>query len=234
MESKAWDGRYGVVVCADLAVYEPGPARATGGAGATAILIGPDAKVVIETEVRSSFMDNQYDFFKPNPRSEYPTVNGALSQISYLNALDKTYEGIKKKSQRQSKGKISCFDTDYFCFHSPYVKLVQKSFARLYWNDIIDGSVIPSIELKTLIEESEYVYENTKVQKQLAKEIKDLWSLKVDKSLKLSRNCGNSYTSSLYFGLASLIDDSSIDLTNKRILMFSYGSGCAASMFSIV
>ena len=234
MESKAWDGRYGIVVCADLAVYEPGPARATGGAGATAILIGPDAKLVIESEVRSTFMDNQYDFYKPNPKSEYPTVNGALSQISYLNALDKAYEGVKRKSLKHGKDKISLFDTDYFCFHSPYSKLVQKSFSRLYWNDILDGSIIPSIKLKTLMEENEFVYENTKIQKQLIEETKELWTKKVNKSLFLSTNWGNSYTSAVFFGLVSIINDKSIDLTDKRIWVFSYGSGCAASMFTIV
>lgn len=234
MESKAWDGRYGVVVWADLAVYEPGPARATGGAGAVAILIGPDPKLVIESEVRSTFMDNQYDFYKPNPQSEYPTVIGALSQASYLNALDKTYEGIKRKSKRFGKEKINWSDTDYFCFHSPYAKLVQKSFTRLFWNDIMDGSVIPSEKLKTLMEENKFVYENTQIQKQLVAETKDLWSWKVNKSLYLSKNCGNSYTSSIFFGLTSLIYDSTIDLTGKRILMFSYGSGCAASMYTIV
>ena len=30
VESSAWDGRYAVVVCGDIAVYEPGPARPTG------------------------------------------------------------------------------------------------------------------------------------------------------------------------------------------------------------
>lgn len=44
---------------------------------------------------------------------------------------------------------------------------------------------------------------------------------------------GNIYTGSLYAGLCSIISDPKIDLTNKRIMMFSYGSGCASSMFLI-
>jgi hydroxymethylglutaryl-CoA synthase len=42
---------------------------------------------------------------------------------------------------------------------------------------------------------------------------------------------GNIYTGSLYCGLLSLITDSSKDLSDKNILLFSYGSGCAASIF---
>ena len=66
MHSPFWDGRYGIVVAADLAVYEKGPARCTGGAGAVALLIGPNGKVVFEKE-RASYMKNTYDFYKPNP-----------------------------------------------------------------------------------------------------------------------------------------------------------------------
>ena len=42
---------------------------------------------------------------------------------------------------------------------------------------------------------------------------------------------GNIYTGSLYNGLITLLCDSTIDLDGKNILLFSYGSGCAASMF---
>lgn len=44
-----------MVVCGDIAVYEPGPARPTGGAGLFAMLIGPDAPVVIE-QPRGSYV----------------------------------------------------------------------------------------------------------------------------------------------------------------------------------
>ncbi len=59
-------GRYGIVVSADIAVYPKGPARPTGGAGAIAMLIGPNANIVID-DVRATFMDNAYDFYKPDP-----------------------------------------------------------------------------------------------------------------------------------------------------------------------
>ncbi|KAK9839562.1 hypothetical protein WJX84_011987 [Apatococcus fuscideae] len=39
VESSGWDGRLAVVVASDIAVYPPGPARPTGGAGAVAMLI---------------------------------------------------------------------------------------------------------------------------------------------------------------------------------------------------
>lgn len=61
-------GRYGLVVSADVAVYAKGSARPTGGVGAIAMLIGPNAPLVFEN-IRASFIDNAYDFYKPNPRN---------------------------------------------------------------------------------------------------------------------------------------------------------------------
>lgn len=50
------------------------------------MLVGPNAPVVFE-DVRSTFIDNNHDFYKPNPASEYPTVDGHLSINIYLGAL---------------------------------------------------------------------------------------------------------------------------------------------------
>jgi len=48
VQSPFWDGRLALVVCGDIAVYPVGSARPTGGAGAVAMLIGPDAPIVID------------------------------------------------------------------------------------------------------------------------------------------------------------------------------------------
>ena len=70
MDSRSWDGRYGVVVSSDVAVYPKGNARPTGGAGCICMLIGPDAPIVIDP-IRSTFIDNAYDFYKPDPRKYF-------------------------------------------------------------------------------------------------------------------------------------------------------------------
>lgn len=48
IESSSWDGRNAIVVSGDIAVYAEGAARPAGGAGACAMLIGPNAPVVFE------------------------------------------------------------------------------------------------------------------------------------------------------------------------------------------
>lgn len=41
-------GRYALVVAGDIAVYATGNARPTGGAGAVAMLVGPNAPLIFE------------------------------------------------------------------------------------------------------------------------------------------------------------------------------------------
>ena len=57
IDSASWDGRYGIIISSDVAVYPKGNARATGGAGAIAFLIGPDAPIAFDP-IRSTFIDN--------------------------------------------------------------------------------------------------------------------------------------------------------------------------------
>ncbi len=47
-----------------------------------------------------------------------------------------------------------------------------------------------------------------------------------------NRQLGNSYTASLFIGLASLLDNAPEDLTGKRVGLFSYGSGCVSEFFT--
>lgn len=51
VESSSWDGRNAIVFAGDIAIYAEGGARPVGGAGAVAMLIGPDAPLVFEREL---------------------------------------------------------------------------------------------------------------------------------------------------------------------------------------
>lgn len=48
IESSSWDGREAIVFAGDIAIYAEGSARPVGGAGAVAMLIGPNAPLVME------------------------------------------------------------------------------------------------------------------------------------------------------------------------------------------
>lgn len=58
------------------------------------MLLGPNAPVVFDN-VRGSFIDHYYDFYKPDPTSEYPIVDGHHSMDVYINALRKCVVTLK-------------------------------------------------------------------------------------------------------------------------------------------
>ena len=216
MESSQWDGRLALVVCTDIAVYEEMASRPTGGCGAVAMVIGPDAPIVFERGLLSHYFVHGYDFYKPNPANPHPIVDGPLSLVLYYECLDNCYFQYRNRCG----GKVSVDDFDYVCFHTPFQNHIKKCTGRIAYLKDKNGDE-PEID---------ETRKNPKFMSELSAKHRPLFNQKVLPSSKLSMFCGNGYTSSLYLAIASLID--STDLNGKRVLCFSYGSGAASSMFS--
>lgn len=60
----------------------------------------------------------------------------------------------------------------------------------------------------------------------------ELLQPQLEESTRYNRLIGNSYSASLYIGLASLLDHCEDDLSGQHIGLFSYGSGCVAEFFA--
>lgn len=104
--------------------------------------------------------------------------------------------------QYQSLSQRGFHDHRYFCYHTPVPRLVEKAHQHLLRCNQIDD---------------------------LPEEVK---TNQIHFSLDYGRKVGNSYSASLYIGLASLLDLATEDLSNKRVGFYSYGSGCVAEYFS--
>lgn len=245
IESSAWDGRDGIVVAGDIALYAKGNARPTGGAGAVALLIGPNAPIVAEPGLRGTYMQHAYDFYKPDLTSEYPYVDGHYSINCYTKALDAAYRDYCKREAKQStNGVTNGTDPnrthldrfDYLAFHSPTCKLVQKSYARLLYHDYLANADSPAFtEVAPELRDMDYEKSLTDkvVEKTFMALTKKRFQERVSPSIQVATNIGNMYCASVWGGLASLI--SVVDnkaLEGKRIGLFSYGSGLAASFMS--
>lgn len=242
IESSSWDGRLALVVCGDIAVYAKGSARPTGGAGAVAMLIGPNAPIVFDRGLRSSFMKHAYDFYKPDLSSEYPTVDGPLSIQCYLNALDKCYQLYREKYDKlhpNASTSISLNSFDAIVFHTPFCKLVQKSLARLGLNDFLLTSPAKREQLYPGYErfdelKLEETYFDRDVEKAFMTHYNPVFDEKTKPSLLLANQVGNMYTPSVYSGLVSyLISGSAEELAGRNVALFSYGSGLASSFYSV-
>lgn len=243
VESSSWDGRLALVVCADIAVYAAGAARPTGGAGAVAMLIGPDAPLVFDRGLRAHHMKHAYDFYKPDLSSEYPTVDGPLSIQCYLSALDTCYALYARKAAalRPTAAAVDVHSFDAIIFHTPFCKLVQKSVARLGVNDFVRSAQRSEQFGAELAERFaglrlEETYFDRDVEKAFMAKFSAVYEAKTKRSLLLANQVGNMYTPSVYSGLVSLLINSGAEpaaLLGKSIGVFSYGSGFAATMYSI-
>lgn len=245
VESSSYDGRLALVVCGDIAVYAKGSARPTGGAGAIAFLVGPNAPLVFDRGVRSIYMKHAYDFYKPDLSSEFPTVDGKLSIQCYLSALDNCYRLYHQKYQRlhPEASVIGLNQFDALVFHTPYCKLVQKSLARISLNDFLLTSdpekrkeLYPAFHEKFDTIKLEETYFDRDVEKLFMDYSKATFNQKTKPSLLLANQVGNMYTPSVYSGLVSLLISADCDvskLNGRHVGVFSYGSGLASTMYSI-
>jgi hydroxymethylglutaryl-CoA synthase len=253
VESSGWDGRDAVVVAGDIALYKKGNARPTGGAGCVAMLIGPDAPVVVEPGLRGSYITHAYDFYKPDLTSEYPLVDGQFSIRCYTEAVDacyKAYNAREKTLKAQLNGhaingvhgvhpepETPLDRFDYMAFHSPTCKLVNKSYARLLFNDYLADPENPLFkdvpaELKDLPYQQSIT--DKTVEKTFVALAKKRFAARVQPSIEVPTMCGNMYCGSVYSSLVSVLSNvASDELQGKRIGVFSYGSGLASSMFSL-
>ena len=171
-------------------------------------------------------------------------------QVCYYRALEDVYERFCDKLGGNNPESVP-FDTnshDYFVFHAPYNKLVQKSYGRLFFLDARRRQQQQQ-NGGTEVEEDEGGFdsewltkplEETYADKSLEKACKEISKVSYTERLKDSNRAsqlvGNTYTASVFFGLASLIDRAGGrgDLTpGKSIAVFSYGSGALATMYRL-
>ncbi|KAF9900731.1 hypothetical protein BX616_002514 [Lobosporangium transversale] len=241
IESSSWDGRLALVVAADIASYAEGPARPTGGAGAVAVLIGPNAPIVFDQGVRATHMNHLWDFYKPELASEYPTVDGHFSNTCYIRSVDACYSLFTKKfSKRHSPNPdqlIKNEDLDFVAFHAPNCKLVQKAYGRLAYNDMLqdpENEMYASVKEYAKFGHSEESYYDKNLERAMMQFTKAEYQKKVIPSIYAATNVGNMYTASVWGCLSSLLSATPDEnILNKRIGVFSYGSGSAATFFSL-
>ncbi|KAF2733100.1 hydroxymethylglutaryl-CoA synthase [Polyplosphaeria fusca] len=252
MESSGWDGRDAVVVAGDIALYKKGNARPTGGAGCVAMLIGPNAPIVVDAGLRGTYIKHAYDFYKPDLASEYPVVDGHFSIRCYTEAVDACYKAYNNREatlKAQLNGAANGINGhgaeketpldrfDYMCFHAPTCKLVSKSYARLLYNDyLVDSSSPIFAEVPTEVKNIDYAASITDktVEKTFMALAKKRFAARVQPGIEVPTMCGNMYCGSVYGSLCSLLANVSNEtIQGKRIGIFAYGSGLASSMFSV-
>jgi hydroxymethylglutaryl-CoA synthase len=195
-------------------------------------------------------MEHVYDFYKADLTSEYPIVDGHFSISCYTQALDKCYQSYNAKFKKYSKltngtpnghhhteepTGIDRFA--HIAFHAPTCKLVQKSYARLLYNDFLADKTredFTSIDESVASVEYQKSLTDKGVEKAFMALTKKRFNERIYPSTLAPRLVGNMYTASVYSSLASIICEiPSGKLLGQRVGIFSYGSGLASSFFSV-
>jgi hydroxymethylglutaryl-CoA synthase len=160
-------------------------------------------------------MTHVYDFYKPDLSSPYPVVDGQLSVQCYSSALDTCYTQYCKKAQMNIESQsniVSSIEVNLstfagIVFHTPYVKLTQKSLARLYLNDIIRGCSYISNDLIEKYKNFDIhsLINDKDLERDLIEQSREFYEQKTLPGLYFSQNIGNMYTPSLYYSLFSYL-----------------------------
>jgi hydroxymethylglutaryl-CoA synthase len=201
------NGSKALIIASDIARYPVGdPGEPTQGAGAVAMVISDMPQLVyFDSEIRGNYTKNVMDFWRPL-YSKMAFVDGHYSIDCYLNALEYSLSDALRKATIPELYKL---DQLQACiYHVPFVKMATKAHHRHYEMDA--GERIDK-------ESDRFA------------EVKNSFHQKTSPWLSLNAIVGNIYTGSLFLSLIDLLrNNDSTEL--KQISMFSYGSGCAASM----
>ena len=207
--------RRALVIAADIARYALGsPGEPTQGAGAVAMLVGPEPRALVLGEETGTYADNVYDFWRPIGRRE-ALVDGKYSVECYLAALAGAFAVFRAAERPALRSDEALGDRlARMLYHSPFPKMAMKAHRRLVELDWRTTERWAAIEPRLEVAATAYYREL------------------VAPGLAAVARVGNTYTASLYLCLASLLETEGRALAGRRLGLFSYGSGCCAELFT--
>ncbi len=243
-------GKAGIVIATDVAKYElNSDGEYTQGAGAVAMLVKEEPRLIEIEESVGSCTKHERDFFKPLDR-EHPVVDGKYSIAVYLDAMKTAYLGFAKDFVERSRppltkdSALSDF-ADYFTYHLPFPEMATQAAAYYFihewrdlarWKDIEreTGPLPPrkDYSVNELLSED---YRAFRKKFTSSSAFRNVYASKVYPSTLAGRRIGNTYCASIYIGFLGLTEsqaEAGAELTGKRVGFASYGSGCSAKVFS--
>ena len=152
------------------------------------------------------------------------------------------YQRLIENVARATSQPFTAESPDYWVFHSPYNKLVQKSFGRLFLIDLRrrheagEEVNLEGFKKEWLTQPIEETYSDKALERALKTISAAAYEQRFNDSNAVSKLVGNTYTASVFLGLASLIDKAGSrgELSpGKVISLFSYGSGALATMYCL-
>ncbi|MEP5761216.1 MAG: hydroxymethylglutaryl-CoA synthase [Litoreibacter sp.] len=114
-----------LVIASDVSRYDlDGPAEATQGCGAVAMLISANPSILEIENISGCYTEDIMDFWRPNYRKT-PIVDGKYSAIKYLHALNHAWTDYRKNGGR------AYGEFNHFCYHLPFSRMGEKGHKHL-------------------------------------------------------------------------------------------------------
>jgi hydroxymethylglutaryl-CoA synthase len=110
-----------LVIASDIARYGlKSGGEVTQGAGAVAMMVTKDPRILSFENDNVFHTEDIYDFWRPD-YSEFPVVDGPLSNATYIESFQKVWYRHVETSG------LHLADYDALCFHIPYTKMGKKA-----------------------------------------------------------------------------------------------------------
>ncbi len=114
-----------LIIASDISRYDiDTPGEATQGAGAVAMLISTNPKIMEINSASGCYSEDIMDFWRPNYRKT-PFVDGKYSALRYLHSLAHAWKDY------QNNGGRDFFDFTQFCYHLPFTRMAEKAHKHL-------------------------------------------------------------------------------------------------------
>ncbi|MBO0432147.1 hydroxymethylglutaryl-CoA synthase [Enterococcus sp. DIV0660C] len=110
-----------LVIASDIARYGLATGgEVTQGVGAVAMMVTANPRILSIEDDSVFLTEDIYDFWRPD-YSEFPVVDGPLSNATYIESFQKVWQQHKKQTG------LTLEDYQALCFHIPYTKMGKKA-----------------------------------------------------------------------------------------------------------
>ncbi|MCU0348338.1 MAG: hypothetical protein MUC59_15465, partial [Saprospiraceae bacterium] len=213
--------RMAIVVASDFAKYESeSTGEYTQGAGAVAVLVKWNPRLLVIPRNFGVAMDSVHDFYKPRRKefTETPVFDGPFSNQCYQ---DRMTEALAHFRQMADATETALSDRwERMAFHLPYSFHAKRIFGEEFAKEMVAKGKWEAVpDAKTISQSTEY---------QLF--VKN----KLEKAQRASSLIGNLYTGSVFMALMSTLYFDAAEnskLAGKKIGFVAYGSGSKSKVF---
>lgn len=209
-----------IVIIADRSLYEDYKAEITQGAGAIALKIEKNPKILeLDFKQFGQYAKDINDFKVPINTAPFPMVNGPLTKPAFIKCVIRAIDDYKQKNQEFGS---MIKNTDKIVMHTPFPKMVVWASAALWryenYNENFFALITECISNPQIFPKFKKLLDEVR---EIA-EFQNFFREKVKPGLRYNPYIGNCYTASIFISLISALENTQ---ANQNICLAGYGGG---------